>query len=247
MMAKFSGPLALAVVVIYGAAAAPAQSTRLTDLGAGKLLVASSGLSDPNFVETVVLLVQYDHQGTVGLIINRRTKAPISRVLQDLNAAKQRLDPVYMGGPVQMTEVLALLRSHRKPEEATSILADVYLVSSKALLEKTLAGGSGPSDFRVYLGYCGWGAGQLENEVRMGGWWIFAGNAGLVFDPDPGSVWSRLIARTEQRLARVRKATPGSELRNSGAVRFPSGHADAERSAIDPFLVQWEFSGDKKS
>lgn len=203
-MARFWRPVTLvaaAMAIVCGAASALGQSTRVEDLGAGKLLVSSRDLSDPNFVEAVILLIHYDNQGAVGLMINRRTKAPISRIIQDLNTAKNGSDPIYIGGPVEITTVLGLLRSRQKPDGVTSVLSDVYLVSGKALLEKTLASGSGPSDVRLYLGYCGWGGGQLENEVRLGGWWIFDGNAGVVFDPNPGSVWPRLIARTEEQIA----------------------------------------------
>ena len=193
---------ALAAVVIYGAAIAPGQSTRTQDLDIGKLLVSVRDLPDRSFAESVVLLVRYDKRGTVGLMINRPTKAPISRILEGLNVAKHGSDPVYVGGPVEMTGVLGLFRSRKKPDrEATNVLGDVYLVSSKALLEQSLAASSGPNDMRLYLGYCGWDVGQLENEVRQRGWWIFDGNARLVFDPYPDSVWSRLIARTERQTA----------------------------------------------
>src|SRR5947208_5720520 len=95
----------------------PAQSTHTKELGAGKILVASRDLSDPNFAETVVLLVHYDEEGVLGLILNRRTEVPISRLFRELRA-KGRTDPVYAGGPVRKTAVLALLRSDHKPEEA---------------------------------------------------------------------------------------------------------------------------------
>src|SRR5580700_11796946 len=79
---------------------AAAQSMQPSDLGAGKMLVASRDLPDPNFSKTVVLLVQYDDEGVVGLILNRRSKVPISRVLDDMDGAKDRSDPIYAGGPV---------------------------------------------------------------------------------------------------------------------------------------------------
>jgi len=202
--ASFWRPMALvaaAITMAFGAAGARGQSTNAKDLGAGKLLVSSRGLSDPSFVKSVVLLVQYDSQGTVGLMINRRTKAPLSSIVQDLNIAKHGSDPIYIGGPVELNTVLGLTRSAKKPDGATSVLSDVYLVSSKELLEKTLAASSGPEEVRLYVGYCGWAPGQLENEMRLGGWWIFNGSAALVFDPNPDSVWPRLIARTEEQIA----------------------------------------------
>lgn len=199
------GVAILSVVAIafgFASGIASAQSTEIKDLGVGKLLVSARGLGDPNFSESVVLLIERDDHGTVGLMINRRTKAPMSRVLQNLNAAKHGSDLVFLGGPVELDTVFGLFRSQKKPDEGTSVLNEVYLVSSKELLEKTLADTSSPNDVHLYLGYCGWAAGQLENEVRLGGWWIFDANASLVFDSQPDSVWSRLISKTEQEIAR---------------------------------------------
>ena len=85
------------------------------DLAIGKLLVASRDLGDPNFAQTVILLVHYSgDQGSVGLVLNRRTDVPLSRVFQDLKEAKGRMDPVYVGGPVELDTVLALLKTSRQ-------------------------------------------------------------------------------------------------------------------------------------
>lgn len=204
MSTKLWTPVALAATVLCGTVIASGQSTEVKDLSVGKLLVSSRGLSDPNFAESVVLLIQYDKQGTVGLMINRRTKATVSRVIENLDTGKHGSDPVYVGGPVGMTGVFGLFRSQKKSDEGTSVLSQVYLVSSKALLAKTLTATPGPSDLRLYLGYCGWSSGQLENEVQRGGWWIFDANAGVIFDPNPGSVWSRFISRTERQFVENR-------------------------------------------
>ena len=207
-MVRFRRPLTLFLVLISGMRLARGQSTDVKDLGIGKLLVSARRLPDPNFVDSVVLLIQHDQQGTVGLMINRRTRAPISRVLQGVDAGKEGSDPVYLGGPVQLDAVFGLTRSRKKLDGAALVLNEVYLLSSKAVLQETFASSSGPADFRLYVGYCGWAGGQLENEVKQGGWWIFNADAGLVFDPDPGSVCSRLIARTERQVAEA--GLPGS-------------------------------------
>lgn len=193
--------LSIAVAALCGGLAASAQSTREGDLGIGKILVASRDLSDPAFAESVILVIHYDEGGTVGLMINRRTEVPIARALRDLKVGADRSDPVYHGGPVEGTNVLALLRSRLQPDDAAPVFGDVYLVSTKALLERTLARGAGPAEFRVYLGYCGWSRGQLENEVRQGAWHIFNRNSDLVFDSDAKSLWHRLMARVEQSVA----------------------------------------------
>jgi putative AlgH/UPF0301 family transcriptional regulator len=195
----------MGVMAVLLPATADAQSTRIKDLGAGKFLVASRNLPDPNFSKAVILLVQYNEQGAMGLTVNRRTKVPLSRIFREPKEAKVRSDPVYAGGPVGRTGVLALLRSRNKPEDASHVFADIYMISSKTLLEKTMAAGTEPSMFHVYLGYAGWGAEQLEKEVELGAWHIFRGDAAMVFDPDPDSVWFRLIQQTDLRLATAGK------------------------------------------
>jgi putative transcriptional regulator len=190
----------LTAALLCAPAALGAQSVRVEDLGAGKLLVARE--TDRRFAETVILLVEYDERGGLGLTINRRTDVPISQALK--NAADWS-DPVYLGGPVETTAVFALLRSRDKQEGMKPVVDEVQWVTSKPVLEKMLAEGppEGPeaASMHVYLGYSGWGAGQLDYEVKSGSWYIFDGSADLVFDPDLASLWSRLIARTEQRFA----------------------------------------------
>jgi putative AlgH/UPF0301 family transcriptional regulator len=202
MMLHLRHSLWIAVAVLLAAFYAPAQSRRVRDLAVGKLLVAPRDAPDPNFARTVILLVQQDRQSALGLIVNRRTKVPISMALKDWKSAKDKSDPVYMGGPVELDGVLALLKMAAQPGDAARVMEDVYLVSSRDPLEKALALGTSPAKLRLYLGYCGWGRGQLENEVELGAWYIFNATPSLVFDSDPASLWSRLIAQTEQRIAR---------------------------------------------
>jgi putative transcriptional regulator len=188
-----------------GAPVCRAQPARVEDLAEGKLLVAVRGSPDRYFAESVILLARYGERSAVGVIINRRMKVSISRALPGMKGANGRTDPVYDGGPVGRTGVLALLRAPKPPQEAGRIFADVYLVSSQLLLESTLAAGTEPDRFHAYLGYCGWGAGQLEREVERGLWHILPASAGTVFDNDPDSVWSRLIQRREEKLALARR------------------------------------------
>lgn len=183
----------------------PIQSKNAKDLGAGKLLVASRDLADPNFTETVVLLIHYDAEGVVGLILNRRTNIPLSRVLE-LKAAKDRSDPVYLGGPVEAAAVFALFQSPAKLEGAEHIFGGVYQISTKTLFEKTISSRPDPGVFHVYLGYAGWTNDQLRKEVELGAWFIFQADARTVFDSDPDSLWSRMIRKTELKLARSEPA-----------------------------------------
>src|SRR5579863_2050594 len=178
-------------------------------LAIGKLLVASRDLGDPNFAKTVILLVHYSEgQGAVGLVVNKRTDVPISRVFHDLKEASNRRDPVYIGGPVELNSVLALLKSARKPEGADKVFGDVFLISNKDLLARTLGSDAEASVFHTYIGYAGWGAGQLEHEVDLGAWHIMPADVGTVFHSDPDSVWEGLIHRTETQIAGALTYTP---------------------------------------
>jgi putative transcriptional regulator len=180
-----------------------AVGARGEDLAAGRLLVASRDLLDPNFVQSVVLLVRYDSEddSALGLILNRRTQIPLARVFPELKEAKGQADPIYRGGPVERTAALALLRAPAKPEGAEHVFANVSMISSRALLDKTIAQRMDPSMFRVYLGYAGWTVRQLQGEVKLGAWHILPASAAAVFDTDPETLWSRLIQKTEERIA----------------------------------------------
>jgi putative AlgH/UPF0301 family transcriptional regulator len=180
----------------------PVQFKNPQDLGVGKLLVASRGLGDPDFAETVVLLVHYDEKGVVGLILNRRTDLPLSRVL-DLEAAKGRSDPVYLGGPVGPSAVLALFKSSKKLEKAENIFGGVYLISDKEFFEQTISAHPDPGVFHVYMGYAGWTQDQLRAETKLGAWFIFPADAATVFSSDPDSLWQQMIKRTELKLAKT--------------------------------------------
>jgi putative AlgH/UPF0301 family transcriptional regulator len=179
----------------------PVQSKNPKELGPGKLLVASRELGDPNFAQTVILLVHYDAESVVGLMLNRRTDLPISRVLAELEAAKSRSDPVYLGGPVETPTIFALLRSSDKLEGTEHVFGSVYWISTKAALEKTISSRPDPAVFHVYLGYAGWTPDQLKTELRLGGWFIFQADNQTIFNPNPDSLWQEMIKKTELNMA----------------------------------------------
>lgn len=204
----------------------PVQSKDTKSLGAGKLLVASRDLGDPNFAETVILLVHYDTQGVLGLVLNRRTEFPVSRLLKDFKAAKNRSDHVYLGGPVDTPTVFALYQSPAKIDGADHIFDKVYLISAKPVLEQTLSAQPDPNVFHVYLGYAGWNRNQLQREVELGSWFIFPADTNIVFSSAPDSLWPQMIRKTELKF--VDNRPMDFEIwANSGLVGFsssPEGH-----------------------
>jgi len=200
---RFGYALRVAAGVLLAASLLSAQSKRVEDLAAGKLLVTPREAADPSFAESVILLVHYDDESAVGLMLNRRTTVPLSSVLHKLKGAAQRTDSAYIGGPVQTDSAMALLRSHAKPDAGVLVLKDTYLIPTQKALDGVLAAGAAEGNLRVYAGYCGWGPGQLDNETRLGAWYLMDASSAVVFDPNPATVWNRLIARTEARFAFV--------------------------------------------
>jgi putative transcriptional regulator len=180
----------------------PVQFKNAKSLGSGKVLVASRGLGDPQFAKTVILLARYDTKGVLGLVLNHRTDVPLSRVLDSLKAAKDRSDPVYLGGPLETAAVFALLQSPAKSEGAERVFDGVYLINSKPLFERTISSQPKPDVFHVYLGYAGWTQEQLRQEVELGAWFVFPGETSTVFNADPDSLWPEMIRKTEMQMAR---------------------------------------------
>ena len=187
LLKSFAGMIALCGVLY-------AQSTKTEDLAAGKVLVMERNSPDPNFDETVILLIQYDPDGVVGLILNRATSIPISR-LKQFNGTNNRSDSLYVGGPVKLDEVTALVRTTNAPPGGVRVAADVYAVQTKSGLEAALKTSKGPEDLRIYFGYCGWSLPQLQNEVKLGSWFIFNSGELFAFDSTPSTLWKRLIDR----------------------------------------------------
>lgn len=166
----------------------------------GRLLVATEKLGDPNFRESVILILRHDEEkGTLGLVINRRSKVPLARLFPDVAGVKN--DPVYVGGPVELSTVQAVLRLPSKSGEMVHLLSDVYATSSKDDVEKAISSGAQPSKFHVYLGYAGWAPDQLEAEMELGAWSVVKATPDAIFDEDPDSLWTRLNRKAESQIA----------------------------------------------
>ncbi|MGA2711809.1 MAG: YqgE/AlgH family protein [Bryobacteraceae bacterium] len=188
---------ALTAGFLLSAPDCPAQSTRPEDLAQGRILIMQRDAPDPLFANSVIVLAHYDKTGALGLMIHYRSDLPIQRALAGIKGAEKRTDPLFVGGPVELEGVMALLRSRSAPEDTSHVFGNLYLLSSKQSIEAALAGGRKASEFRIFLGYTGWAAGQLEREVRLNGWYIFDYDESLVFDQHPETLWKRLIEKTE--------------------------------------------------
>jgi putative transcriptional regulator len=186
------------------------------DLVQGKILIADRKLADPNFFHTVVYLITYDEQGAVGLILNRETEAPVSKILSGVKEAANRKDSVFSGGPVEPASLLALYRTKNGRKGARLVSRDVYAVLDETVLKEALAAGADDTGLRFYTGYAGWGPGQLDTELAAGAWYVVDGDARTVFDQNPATLWDRLIRRKDELVAR--NPGPRSRLRLAFAV-----------------------------
>jgi putative transcriptional regulator len=157
----------------------------------GKLLIASPALLDPNFARTVVLITEHNDEGAMGVVLNRPSETPVDEVAPELAAVADR-GPVFIGGPVQ-PQALVVLAEFSDPEAAAWIVvADVGFVAAQTegdRLEAAVRRG------RVYAGYSGWGAGQLEGELAEEAWIVEPPMASELFPDDPEVLWQGVLAR----------------------------------------------------
>ena len=178
--------------------AAPVQQGQppsATPPGKGRFLIASRSLGDPNFAETVILLLAYGEHGSMGIIINQPSQVSLSSALPDVKELRDRSDRVFLGGPVAGNALVMLIRSQSQVGSSQLIFDDVYATGNLSTLRAALAKHSKTDRLRAYVGYAGWGAGQLERELARGDWYVTAADAATIFDVAPSDIWSKLIAR----------------------------------------------------
>ncbi|HSW49355.1 MAG TPA: YqgE/AlgH family protein, partial [Bryobacteraceae bacterium] len=138
-MARLSGATrAIPFLALCVAAGAPVKAE---DLSAGRLLVASRTVSDPAFAGSVVLLLRHDSRGTMGLILNRQSEIPLSKLFPGMPKSANASDPVFVGGPVGRTGVIGLVRSSGAPPGTSRVFGDVHMIRDREPLERTIAAG----------------------------------------------------------------------------------------------------------
>ena len=184
--------------------AAPAPYENSSGLAPGKFLVASRHLNDPNFSESVVLLLGYGRQGALGVIINRPTNVPLADVVPDAVQATPESGLVYLGGPVARTAMLLLLRSTHQSGDIEQVFEDVYFSGSQLVLQEKIH--EQGSIFRMYSGHAGWGPGQLDDEVARGDWSIFPADTDSIFNTPSEKIWPAFMPRDSGKW--VRTSTP---------------------------------------
>ena len=151
---------------------------------AGQLLLAMPGMVDPNFDNTVTYICEHSEKGALGLIINRPTDLNISEVLEQLSlpntGSHLTQQPVLRGGPVQADRGFVIHESAQNWDSTTEVGHSIYVTTSQDILS-AVAKGDGPERMLLALGYAGWGAGQLEEEIRQNAWLTAPATPELVF------------------------------------------------------------------
>ncbi|QLH22133.1 YqgE/AlgH family protein [Streptomyces sp. Rer75] len=178
----------------------------------GRLLVATPALADPNFDRAVVLLLDHDEEGSLGVVLNRPTPVGVGDILESWAELAGEPGVVFQGGPVSLDSALGVAvvpgeagRSPARGEEGgplgwRRVHGAIGLVDLEAPPE-LLAAAVG--SLRIFAGYAGWGPGQLEDELSDGAWYVVESEPGDVSSPSPERLWRAVLRRQRSELAMV--------------------------------------------
>jgi putative transcriptional regulator len=157
----------------------------------GQLLIAGPALWDPNFRRTVVLIGHHDDEGAVGVVLNRSLDVPVSEVVPPLADLVAPDEPLFAGGPVEPGGIVVLA------DFSDPSVAEVLALDSIGFLpletDDDISGSIRRA--RVFTGYAGWEAGQLEAEMADGGWIVEPAVPRDVFHPEPSRLWDDVLRR----------------------------------------------------
>ncbi len=183
-------------------ASADWAAVRVLEPAAGRLLVATPLLTDPQFGRTVVYLLEHDGGGTVGVVLNRPSHTPVGQVLPDWHDAVSGPAVVFGGGPVQPDGALCLgqlepdgtsdVDGAAEPRGRSEVVDGVSTVDLDG--DVTVIAPLARS-LRVFAGHAGWSPGQLDDELAQGAWWVLPGGPADLFSEQPRSLWSRVLRR----------------------------------------------------
>ena len=170
---------------------------------AGRLLVAMPEMKDPRFVESVIYIVQHNHEGTLGLLINRPLmQAPIEDVIKGSGIDGKdgtREITVHYGGPVNPRQGF-VLHSDDFVLENSKRVNDGIAMTSDPRIVREISIGKGPRQFLLMIGYAGWAPGQLEEEIKAKSWFLIPADRELIFDKKIEQKWQRALDKRQIRL-----------------------------------------------
>lgn len=162
----------------------------------GQLLIAMPQMQDPRFMRTVIYMCAHTAEGAMGLVVNKLVdNASFPDLLEQLNIDTGPVDReihVHFGGPVETGRGF-VLHSSDYVQEATLVIDQHMGLTATIDILKAIAEGAGPDRSILALGYAGWGAGQLDEEIQANGWLTVEPDAQLIFDTDLDGMWERAM------------------------------------------------------
>jgi putative transcriptional regulator len=167
----------------------------------GVVLVSRPALNDPNFTESVLLLIYHDSNGSLGILLNRPTNLRPSRVFPNVEALADYTDAVFFGGPLEPSQALVALRDPPPGTVDGDPVVDGVYITADASLVESLASELGADRMRVYAGHAAWGPGQLQGEIDAGDWSLMPGHVDLVFAAEPLELWHATATRPDALIA----------------------------------------------
>ncbi|MEQ8194995.1 MAG: YqgE/AlgH family protein [Rhodospirillales bacterium] len=164
----------------------------------GQLLVAMPGMPDPRFSKTVIYMCAHNSEGAMGLVVNRPIESlSFPDLLEQLGIGTDQMNQqirVLFGGPVESGRGFVLHSSDYRQEATMPVDEKVALTATVDIL-KAIAGGVGPNQSLLALGYAGWGPGQLDGEIKANGWLNVDADDSLVFDDGLDTKWERALKK----------------------------------------------------
>lgn len=197
----------------------------------GRLLVATPVIGDPNFDRTVVLMLEHGDEGSLGLVLNRPSDVDVADPLPQWRHLAAAPGVVFVGGPVEQTTAIGLARvafpvdrdsasdrsvhTSTDPFDGDEASGFSALTATIGTLDLSLSPDEVSSPIeqvRVFAGYAGWGAGQLDSELAAEAWVVVDGEPGDVVDGDPAGLWARVLRRQGGDLALLASYPPDPSL-----------------------------------
>ena len=164
----------------------------------GQFLIAMPGMPDFRFQKTVIYMCIHSEEGAMGMIINRPfNRAALTTLLKQLDINAEEISSevnILSGGPVEADRGFVLHTNEYAHESTVKIDSKVSLTATVDVLGE-IGSGKGPNKCLVVLGYSGWGAGQLDNEIKGNGWLHVEGDADLLFNGNPNEKWEQAMRR----------------------------------------------------
>ena len=191
------GVLLLMPMLLSAASSKPEDNQQNASL-AGQLLVATPEMGDPRFRETVILMVQHDKKGALGIVINRPVKEmPMPQLLDALGIDSKGTNGtvrLFAGGPVQ-PEVGFIVHSAEYHHAGTIDIDGRVAMTTDPDILRDIGHHEGPHQSIVAFGYAGWGPGQLDGELALGGWFTVPEDPKLVFEVNREQLWDEAMKR----------------------------------------------------